>query len=103
MGAVRNRRRDIDRAWKDAPSEAVDLMAALQESLKKTTVYKEENHMARAKSTKTVEPATIAEVRAFFAENPEKLPEGYEALGSRGRLSASVKEAFTEATKRPVA
>lgn len=57
--------------------------------------------MARAK--KVIEPATVAEVRAFFAENPDKLPEGVEQLGARGRLSAAVKEAFTKATKRPVA
>ena len=35
--------------------------------------------------------------------NAKHLPEGVEGVGTRGRLSAEVKDAFTKATKRPVA
>ena len=52
--------------------------------------------MARKTSTKTVEPATIAEVRAWA------VAEGL-TVASRGRISAAVKDAFTAKTGRPIA
>ncbi len=45
--------------------------------------------------------ATAAEARAWLQENASALPEGV-AVGNRGRLSAAAREAFTNATGRPV-
>jgi hypothetical protein len=56
----------------------------------------------RGRGSKNSEPATVREVREYFAENPGKLPEGVESLGNRGRLSQAVKDAFTNATKREI-
>jgi hypothetical protein len=60
--------------------------------------------MAARKSRKTTAqpPATVAEVRAFFVEHPDKLEDGL-VIGQRGRLSADVKAAFKAATGREVA
>lgn len=58
---------------------------------------KETITMPRKSATKPVaEPATIAEVRAWAAEN------GY-TVAVRGRIAATVKEAFTAKTGRPIA
>lgn len=49
-----------------------------------------------AAKKKNIEPAATNEVRAWAREN------GF-TVGDKGKLKAEVKEAFTKATKRPVA
>jgi hypothetical protein len=51
--------------------------------------------MARKSTPKNVEPATVAEVREWA------IAEGL-TVAMRGRLSATVKTAFTEKTGRPI-
>ncbi len=79
----------MDKAWAAAPQEP-------------TQPSKEDTMAARTRKAKNVEPATVAEVRAYFVENPDKLEDGL-VIGQRGRISADVKDAFTKATGRPVA
>src|SRR5262245_50194705 len=56
------------------------------------------------KSKNVAPAATNTEVRAWFAENPERTPEGDKSVGpasaGRGRVSAPARAVFTEATGR---
>ena len=55
--------------------------------------------------SKNVEPGRTSDVREFFANHPDLVPEGDKTVGAaaagRGRVSAQAKAIFTEQTGRP--